>query len=146
MKVILLQDVANVGLKFDVAEVPKGHALNMLIPSGKALPATKENLKRLESRTKKAAADKEVLEATFAKVVDDIAGSTQTVTMEANEKGHLYEGLKAPEVAAALNEAGFAVTSEQVNLNTPIKETGEHTITLAYGDVTTTFTLNIVAK
>ncbi len=146
MKVILLQDVANVGFKFEVAEVPKGHALNMLIPSGKALPATKENLKRLESRTKKAEADKEAAEATFTKVAKDIAGSTQTVSLEANEKGHLYEGLKASHIATVLTEAGFPVTPEQVNLNAPIKEVGEHTITLASGEHTTTFTLNVVAK
>ena len=145
MKVILLQDVANIGLRYEVRDVPRGHALNLLIPQKKALPATTENIKRLESRMAKVTADKEAARANFSDVAERIAGTTQTITMEANDKGHLFQGLKADDIASSLGEAGFAVTPAQVKLNAPIKEIGEHTITLADGDDTTTFTLNIVS-
>ena len=56
MKVILLQDVAKIGKRFETVDVPDGYALNMLIPKRMAEPATPENLKRVDARRTKAAA------------------------------------------------------------------------------------------
>ena len=75
-----------------------------------------------------------------------IADSTQTITVEANEKGHLFKGLKSAEIAEELNSLGFAVTTEQVVLEAPIKETGEHSITLSDGEQKVSFTLSVTAK
>lgn len=145
MKVILLQDVANIGKRFEVADVPTGHALNMLIPRGMAEPATPENLKRVEARRTRAATMQSEASATFADVVSKIKGSTQEVAFEANEQGHLFQGLKADLIAGKLGELGFAVTADQVQLSEPLKEVGEHEITLSDGEQKATFTLKVVA-
>jgi len=146
MKVILLQDVANVGRRFEVKEVPNGHALNMLIPRRMAEPATPENLKRIEARSAHTAAESAASAETFADVASRIEGTTQTLAIEANEQGHLFKGIKAADIAAFLTGQGFPVVVEQVVHEDPIKETGQHAITLAAGDARATFTLAVVAK
>ena len=146
MKVILLQDVANVGRRFCVVDVPNGHALNKLIPNKQAEPATPENLKRVEARKARSEAEQVAASENFADVSAHIADSTQTITVEANEKGHLFKGLKSAEIAEELNSLGFAVTTEQVVLEAPIKETGEHSITLSDGEQKGSFTLSVTAK
>jgi large subunit ribosomal protein L9 len=146
MKVILLQDVANVGRRFEVKDVPTGHALNMLIPRRMAEPATPENLKRLAARTAHKAAETAAVNASFADVIARLGGTTETMTVEANEQGHLYEGQKAADIAALLQSKGFNITPAQVVVDHPIKETGEHTITLREGAHTATFTLAVTGK
>lgn len=141
-----MQDVASVGLRFEVKEVPKGFALNKLIPSGMAEAATPENLKRVEARKQKTADVQTAASESFADVVGRISGTTQAIEMEANEQGHLFQGLKAESIASALVEAGFGITADHVQLAEPLKEVGEHSITLSDGEQTVDFTLNVTAK
>lgn len=146
MKVILLQDVARIGKRFEVVNVPDGHALNMLIPKRMAEPATPVNLKRLDARSNKIAADKSAAAASFAEVSEKLKDSTQVMAMEVNDQGHLFQGVKAENVAAHLTEAGFAVEAGQVQLSEVLKEAGDHEITVSDGEHTSKFTLKIEAK
>ncbi len=146
MKVILLQDVANVGRRFSVVDVPNGHALNKLIPNKQAEPATPENLKRVEARKARTEAEQMAASESFADVVVRIADSSQTITVEANDKGHLFKGLKSAEIAEELTGLGFAVAANQVVLEAPIKSVGEHAVVLSDGEKKATFTLSVTSK
>lgn len=146
MKVILLQDVANVGLRHQVAEVPNGHALNMLIPKGLAQPATPANLKRVESQQGQVAASIEAKLETFKSALAGLADVTHTLEIEANDEGHLFQGLKAEAIAASLTEAGHYILASQIILAEPIKAIGEHTIALKEGTEKGSFTLSVVKK
>lgn len=141
MKVILLQDVARIGKRFEVANVPDGHALNMLIPKRMAEPATPENLKRLEARKSKVEAGKAAAAENFASVVETVNGSTQVLAMDANEQGHFFQAVKPEQVAELIS-----VLPEQVTLPETIKEVGEHEVTITDGEHTATFTLKVEAK
>ena len=134
MKVILLQDVARIGRRFEVKDVPSGHALNFLIPRKMAEPATPESLKRLESRQKNQEVDIAVKQEAFKAALEK-AQAPQTMTVEANEQGHLFKGVRAEDIAVFLNEQGIMVKAEQIQLEAPIKELGEHAILLKDGDV-----------
>jgi large subunit ribosomal protein L9 len=146
MKVILLQDVANVGRRFSVVDVSNGHALNKLIPNKQAEPATPENLKRFEARKARSEAEQAAVNESFAEVVTRISDSTQTITVDANEKGHLFKGLKSADIAEELSKLGFAVAANQVVLEAPIKEVGEHKIIISDGEQKATFTLAVTTK
>lgn len=146
MKVILLQDVANIGRRFSVVEVSKGYALNKLIPIKLAEPATPANTKRLEAQQARLEAERTAANESFDDVVKRISNSKQTVIVEANEQGHLFKGLKANEIAKELNEIGFAVNANQVVIEAPIKAVGEHLVTLSDGEKKTTFTIVVNAK
>lgn len=141
MKVILLQDVARIGKRYEVANVPDGHALNMLIPKRMAEPATPENLKRLEARKNKLDADKSAAAADFAAAAEKVKGSTQTLAMEANEQGHLFQAVKAEQVAELVS-----VGTEHVTMPDTIKEVGEYEVAIADGDTSVSFTLKVEPK
>ena len=141
MKVILLQDVARIGMRFDVKDVPDGHALNFLIPRGMAKPATKENIKQVAAQKGKmeemrANAD-EVFKATCEKLKD----ARVEIVVPANEQGHLFKGLKAGDIAAAVTKQVGMLDPQQVVLATPIKTLGEHTVAISGGDVSGEFIL-----
>lgn len=145
MKVILLQDVAKIGRRFDVTEVPTGHALNMLIPKGLAEPATPENIKRIEARKNKAKATEVSTHEQFESALSLIDGKRIVVAAQANEKGHLFEALKSESIIGAIGGFGAVVSESQLVLDHPIKEVGDHVVVLQDGAVKKEVTITVEA-
>ncbi|MDA8596953.1 50S ribosomal protein L9 [Candidatus Pacebacteria bacterium] len=135
MQVILLQDVAKVGRRFEVVEVPNGHALNMLIPKGMAKPATPENLKQIEAQKAKQTSSKEDAVEQFENALALIEDKPIVVSAAANEKGHFFEALKPESIIGAIGGYGAVIKESQLEIDSPIKEAGEYTVVLHEGDV-----------
>lgn len=146
MKVILMQDVARLGRRFEIKEVPDGHALNMLIPKGMVMPATPENVKGIESQAAKVASEQAASGEAFSAALESLKDKTVSVTVEANEQGHMFEALKAESVVEALAADGVTIEASQVAIEGAIKEVGEHTITLVSGSITGKVVIALVAK
>lgn len=146
MKVILLRDVARIGKQFEICTVPDGHALNFLIPRAMAELATPENLKKVEARRSKIQAENTASHEAFTVLCDKINGTTVTLKAPVNEQGHLFKSIKKEDIAAAIAAEHGAISADVVQLDAPLKEAGEHTITLVSGDQRTEFTLAIVAQ
>lgn len=144
MKVILLQDVAKLGRRHEVVEVPAGRAQNMLIPRGMALAATPANVKRLESQKDKQAASAAADTDAFTAAVEKLGDTPVKVTVDANEQDHLYKALTSEEVAAALTAAGVEVNAASVHIGTPIKSLGEHQVSLVHGKTEAPVTVLVV--
>lgn len=134
MKVILCKDVAKLGHRFDIVEVPSGYALNKLIPQGLAQEATKQNVRNVRSRAEKVAAERAASGEAFVTALNDVNGTTVQITAEANEKGHLFEALKSEKIAEALKASGHAFDASQIHVAAPIKEVGSYTLTLKEGE------------
>jgi large subunit ribosomal protein L9 len=145
MDVILTQDVAKLGRRYDIVTVPNWRALNMLIPQGLAMAATPENRKRIKSQSDKVASERAAASASFAAAVEKLDGEAVTVAVTANAKGHLFEALKEETIATALNEKGVAVEATHVLIAAPIKEVGTHEVGLSNGDERISLTLEVVA-
>jgi len=147
MKVILLQDVAKIGRRFDVVEVPSGYGMNKLIPQGMAKPATQENLKAIQAQSAKAQEDRIHADESFAEILITLKDVTLEIPVEANEEGRLFQALKAETIVTAIkNTTSKEVTDAQVVMQTPIKEVGEHTIEIASGDTSSSVTIRVVSK
>ncbi len=146
MKVILLQDVAKIGRRFDVAEVPDGYALNQLIPKQMAEAATPANMKRIERRQAESTATKEAGQASFESAKAALLAEVVTVVVEANDKGHLFKAVHEADIAAAAKEAGVEVDVSMIKISSPIKEIGDHEIVLASGGDTAAFTIKVTKK
>ena len=97
MKVILIKDVARLGRKSEIKEVPSGHAINFLIPRKMAIPATTENLKRITEVTKKHVAKSLNDLESFKEALKGLSDRTVVYTTEANEKGSLFKGIRSEE-------------------------------------------------
>ena len=147
MKVILLRDVAKIGRRFDVVTVPDGFALNKLIPKNLAQAATVENIKRLQNQSQKVQKDQASQEAGFHEALSKLKDTEVTITVEANNEGRMFQGLKADAIAMAVKEAvGYDLEAEHIIMKTPIKTVGEHEVELVSGKVHGVLVLNITAK
>lgn len=144
MKVILLRDVARLGKRFSVVEVPDGFALNKLIPQGQAQPATPENLKRVQARNKEVAAHQAADEAGLRAALKALAEQPVTIMVEANAQGHLFQAVKPEAIARAAAAAGHPIEIGALQIATPIKSLGEHTVGVKAGGVSGSFTINVV--
>lgn len=144
MKIILLKDVKKIGKKYDVKEVADGFALNSLIPSKSAIPATQSNLNMIEMKKKGDMLEIAKTEAEIQKALSAIKGIAITLTGKVNDKGHLFAGIHKEEIIKALkDQKGVNIESEHVVLEKPIKEVGDHAITIKVGDREAAFKLII---
>lgn len=147
MRVILLQDVPKVGHKYEVKEIADGYARNFLLPRGLAEVATEARVRALEAKRaasqKKQAEQEEALRKAFAR----LHGQSVHLSAPANERGHLFRGIKAEDIAAAFSEkCGVAVDARHIVRQEPIKETGEYEIPLAHGEAQARVTLFVKAE
>jgi large subunit ribosomal protein L9 len=146
MKVILLQDVAKIGRRTEVVEVPNGYAMNQLIPNKKAEPATPANMKKISKVHAAVAAGAADVEAVFAAAKAGLAAATLEIAADMNEQDHMFQALTADEIVAAAGVAGTVVPADAIVFAEPIKSAGEHEVTLSMGVHTAAFTINVVKK
>ena len=132
MKVILLENVENLGKKWEVKEVADGFAKNFLIPQALVKPATVKEVKEAELRRaeEEARAKKELEKVeTLASRLD---GYELKVPMTVGEDGQLYASVNAQKISSLLAEQGFRVEPKQIRLENPIKEIGEFPVILEF--------------
>lgn len=146
MKVILLRDVAKIGRRFEVKEVPTGHALNFLIPRKLAESATPENLKRVQNVVSKQAHTETVHTEHFEDALKQLHETPLTVKAQANAQGHLFKGVHAEDIVKAATDRGVAIQVGEVSLPHALKEVGIHEVTLSLRGKTGTIQVHIVAE
>ena len=129
-----MRDVAKLGKRFSIAEVPDGYALNKLIPSGMATAATPENLKKVNARADKQTEHKMIEGADFKVAVTNLKATPLSILVDANAQEHLFKSVKAVDIAAAAALAGQAIPVESIKLAEPIKALGTYEIPVAFGD------------
>lgn len=143
MNVILLERVANLGDLGDAVKVKAGYGRNFLIPQGKAVPATPENVEKFEARRaelEQAAAER--LSTAEARK-DAINALTITITQKAGEEGKLFGSVGTSDIAKAISDAGVDIEKREVRLPTgPIRQIGEHNIEIElHSDVVANITI-----
>jgi len=148
MDVILLEKVANLGSLGDKVKVKSGYGRNFLLPYGKAVPATADNLKAFEERRaelEKAAAERLAQAQARGEALN---GASVTITSKAGEEGKLFGSIGARDVADAITAAGTEVEKSEVRLpEGPLRVVGEYEIELQlHSDVSVSINLAVVAE
>jgi len=146
MKVILLQDVAKIGRRHEVVEVPNGYAMNQLIPSRKAEPATAVNMKKISKVHASIAANSSNMEAVFNAAKEALQAEPLTIATDMNEQEHLFQAINDGDVVSAAEAKGIAITSSMVGFPEVVKSAGDHTVTLQHGSHSAPFTITVVKK
>lgn len=146
MKIILLQDVAKIGRRHSVVDVPDGYALNKLIPKKLAEPATPENLKKIKKKQADTAAHADAAQAQFDAAVAALKDVMLEVKTQVNEQGHLFKAVSADDIVAAAQAHGVTIAAKHVVMNVPIKESGTHTISLVHAHTTQPLQVTITKK
>ena len=146
MQVILLKDVGGVGQRGGVKEVADGYALNFLIPNGLAEQATKRKLAEHEVHQKEISQANVERDKHWKKVIENIAGKRITVSIRANNVGHLYTQLPVSVIAQAIrDEFGADIPEKAIKVTHPVKEVGEAIARVRLGEHETELTINVVA-
>ena len=148
MQVILLEKIGKLGNLGDQVTVKAGYGRNFLIPFGKAVAATDENVKTFEARRAEleaAAADKRSAADARAEKLAEVS-----VTIEANvgEGGKLFGSIGTRDIADAITAAGVEVNKSEVRMpEGPIREIGSYDIDIQVpSDVVQTVTVVVAAE
>lgn len=148
MKLILLENVYNLGDLGDTVNVRPGYGRNFLLPRSKAVPATPENLEKFESRREELLAQaNEKLGVAVARreAIDAVEEIAFEVAI--SPEGRLYGSINPAEIATKLTEMGLAVEKAEVDMpDGPIREPGEYTVVLIlHADVQTEVKVRVVS-
>ncbi len=147
MKVLLCEDVKELGWLGDVVEVNTGYARNYLLPQGLATVPTKANLRSLAKEAARRAEQRKLERERLSEVAAAMEGAEAVVAAKANEQGILFGSVGAREIAENLRAQGFEVADEMVQLAEHIKQVGTHNVTLRFDkDLTTTVNVVVVAE
>lgn len=129
MKVIFLQDVPNVGKKYEVKNVSDGYARNFLMPKKLAEIATDKIIKSAEKLKKQHDEEVRIKHDILEKNIKNLEGLRVVVYGKTNEKGHLFSIIHADDISKALKEQHrLDIPGKLVEIENPIKETGEHKV------------------
>lgn len=128
VQLLLIQNVEHLGKQGEVVEVRPGYANNYLLPQGLATIATDHHRRMVEKHRARLAEIEKARLADLRKQSEDISKQSITIEANANDEGHLYGSVGANDIAAALKQAGFNITPDQVRLEGPLKELGLYTV------------------
>lgn len=125
MKVILVQNVDNLGQKDDVKEVKPGYWRNFLFPQGLAVEATEQLLEQAKKSREEFLKQKEVKKEELTDILGQLKDKTLIIEARADEKGSLFAGIAAKKIAAAIKKnMNLEVDPDVIEIKKPIKEIG----------------------
>jgi len=144
MKVILLRDVAKIGRRYEVVDVPNGFALNKLIPQKMAEVATPAGLKKVALLKQKTLDQKDEQLKELEEIKEKLSGKKVSIKAEANEKGHLFKGVSAKDICENAKVLGISLLEENIVIKEPIKTLGEHKVYFKVLDKEIEITLEVI--
>ncbi len=147
MEVILQEKIHNLGSLGDQVKVKPGYGRNYLIPQGKAVPATPENVAKFEARRAELEkAQAEQLAAAQARA-GKLNGLKLTIARKAAEEGKLYGSVATADIVEAAEAAGAELEKHELHMPEPIRAIGEYELHVSlHADVECTITIAVVAE
>lgn len=147
MKVILKEDVFKLGSLGDEVVVKPGYARNYLIPQGKALPVTRENIKQINHQRNQLAKHRADAIDQAKAMADKLAETEIVFTMKSGESGKLFGSVTQKHIYEALAEKGIELDRKKLHLSAPIKNVGTHELGIKlHTEVTGTLTVKVAAE
>lgn len=148
MKVILLQDIKNVGRKEQVIEANDGYARNYLFPKKLAIEASKDNMLKLQAKKTAEANKKKAEIEENKKTAKKIEKIELKITAKAGENGKIFGGITSKEIAEELKKQyKFVIDKKKVVLKETIKNLGRFTAEIKFGDgINAKLTINVQSE
>ena len=146
MKVILLQDVKNMGKRDDVINVSDGYARNFLFPQKLAMEAKPGAMKEVERKRAAEAAREAERKAEAEAKAAMLRDKGVTLPVKCGDKGRLYGSVTTAEIAAVLEKQyGIKVDKKKIELSEPIKQVGDVNMSVwLYSGITTNMVVHVV--
>ena len=148
IKVILKETIKGVGKKDEIVEVKDGYANNFLFSQNKAVPATPENINKLNSKNEKIKKnhDNDVKKANELK--EQLNSKERVLKVKAGNNGKVFGSVGGKEIAEAIKEQlNIDVDKKKVSTDARMKELGLHTVELKlHSEVKTTIKIKLEAQ
>jgi len=142
MKVILKEDVQNLGQQGDVVEVKAGYARNYLMPKRLAILFTEQQQKSIEEAQKVELRKLEREKDQIDSVLQDIKALSLSLKMKSEEDNKLFGSVTKLDIVNLLEENGVKIDKKYIDLASPIKTLGEHTVNVSFTkDMSESFTV-----
>ena len=126
MKLILKEDVSNLGYKDDVVEVKSGYGRNYLIPQGKAVIASPSALKMLAEDLKQRAHKIAQIKADAEAAAATLEGVALTIAAKTSATGTIFGSVGAVQIAEELAKLGHEIDRKLISVKNPVKELGKY--------------------
>jgi large subunit ribosomal protein L9 len=147
MKIILKEDIANLGYKDDVVEVKSGYGRNYLIPQGKAVIASPSALKILAENQRQRAHKLAQIKADAEALAASLQGVSLTLGAKAAANGTIFGSVNNIQIAEALEKLGHNVDRKVIVLKENVKELGKYTATIKlHKEVSVEIPFEVVAE
>ena len=147
MKVILKEDIVNLGYKDDVVEVKDGYGRNYLIPTKKAVIASESALKVLAEDLKQRAHKIAKLKADAEALAATLEGVSLTIGAKTSDTGTIFGSVNSIQIADALEKLGHNIDRKLISVKESIKEVGKYTATIKlHKEVSVEIPFEVVAE
>lgn len=133
IQLLLIQSVDHLGKQGEIVSVKRGYAMNYLLPQGLATVATEHHRRMVEKHKARLQEIQNARLAGLREQAEAIGRLSVTIEANANDEGHLYGSVGAPDIVNALKRHEFTITSDQVRLKGPLKELGLYTVLIHLG-------------
>lgn len=132
MKIILLEDIPNLGKKYEIRNVADGYARNFLFPQKLAEPLTPTNLAKLtQLKKQQEKIQKEKLEK-FKLIAEKISQISLKFSLKVSKDGSVFGGVNKRDILEKLAEKGIKIEEEQIELPRSLKSLGSHQIKIKF--------------
>jgi large subunit ribosomal protein L9 len=128
VELLLVHAVEHLGKQGEVVEVKRGYAYNYLLPQGLATIATDHHKRMVEKHRAKLEEIARERLVGLRTVLQELVRTSVTIEANANDEGHLYGSVGAPEISRSLKQQDLMVSPEQIILQGPLKEVGLYTV------------------
>ena len=146
-EILLIKPVEGLGAEGDQVKVRAGYARNYLLPRSIAVPLTHANRKQVEA-LKKRRAEREIKELSVAQ---EIAGKIEKIriafAVKTGEGGKMFGAVTANDIHEKLAQAGLEIDKRKIQLHTPVKALGQHTVKIKlHADVSGELNFDVVSE
>ncbi len=147
MKVILKEDVQNLGSMGETVNVAEGYGRNFLLPKKLAIPATNSNVKMVEHEKKIIGKKKEKIAAQYSEIKSNLEKIEIVIPAKVGENEKIFGSITSMDIENKLKEAGFNIDRKAINLENPIKELGIQTVKIKLSkDITAEIKVSVVPE
>ena len=147
MEIILRESVSSLGKAGDTVRVSDGYARNYLIPRGLALLSDKKNAAQLERQRNMILARAAKLKAEHEALAVQLEGLDVSVAVRVGEEGRLYGSVTSMDIAKAIESRGYKIDRRKIQMDEPIKSTGEFVVPVKLGaDIAASLKVKVVPK
>jgi len=147
MKVILKDEVKNMGNMGQIIEVADGYARNYLVPRGLAVEANTKNIKSLEHQKRVIQEKVKKIRNEAQELSNKITTMSLVIKAKAGEEGKLFGSVTTMDIAESLKNEGMEIDKKKISLDEPIKRLGSYTVNIkVHSEVTTQVNLQVIEE